>query len=332
MLDFDMRRDLRLLIAELEGFSQTALRQLRETLEVETADLDRAGLLQRVDGFDALWVRLRNRIDREVFDAAPRLRFVITNTTGLNHIDLEEAERRGVRVISLRGEADFLKEVRATAELTVGLLLALVRHLPAAHAHVCDGGWNRDLFRGNELYGKTAGIVGYGRLGRIVARYLQAFDMRVLACGPHLKQSEVEPGVEVVDLGTLLSQSDVVSLHASLTSENRGFFGSEQFAAMRARSWFINTARGELVDETARLDGLTSGHLAGAALDVLCDERSGGMGNNPLVEYARGHDNLILAPHVGGNTAESLEKTESFLTAKLIQRASELKTESLRSQ
>ncbi len=175
MLDFAVRRELRLLIAESEGFSQTALRQLLQHFDVESADLDRAGLLNRVGAFDALWVRLRNRIDREAFDAAPRLQFVITNTTGLNHIDLEEAERRGVRVISLRGEAEFLKDVRATAEHTVGLLLALVRHVPAAHAHVCGGGWNRDLFRGNELYGKTAGIVGYGRLGRIVSKYLRAF-------------------------------------------------------------------------------------------------------------------------------------------------------------
>ena len=120
-------------------------------------------------GFNALWVRLRNRIDREVFDAAPRVRFVITNTTGLNHIDQEEADRRGVRVISLRGESEFLKDVRATAEHTVGLLLALMRRIPAARDHVRRGGWNRDLFRGNELYGKTAGIVGYGRLGRLVA-------------------------------------------------------------------------------------------------------------------------------------------------------------------
>ncbi len=101
---------------------------------------------------------------------------------------------------------------------------------------------------------------------------------------------------------------------------------------MRRGSWFINTAHGELVDETALLDALSSGHLAGTALDVLCDERSSGMGSNPLVEYTCAHDNLILTPHVGGNTSESLEKTESFLTAKLIERASELKTETLRSQ
>lgn len=312
---------LKLLIAESDRFSPAAVARLRKEFVVETADLDRSALLERVGNFDALWVRLRNRIDGEIFAAAPGLKYVITNTTGLNHIDLDEAERRGVRVLSLRGETDFLKDVRATAEHTVGLLLALVRRTPAAHAHVCAGGWNRDPFRGNELFGKTAGIVGYGRLGRIVARYLLAFDMRVLATGPHLSQGDVEFGIERMTFDELLASSDVVSLHANLTAESRGCFGGPQFAAMKRGSWLINTARGELVDEAALLDALQSGHLAGAAVDVLCDEQSGGMGDQPLVRYAREHDNLILTPHIGGNTVESLEKTELFLADKLIELA-----------
>src|SRR5205085_4944574 len=101
-------------------------------------------------------------------------------------IDLAEAERRDIKIVSLKGEADFLKEIRATAELTVGLLLNVARHIPSAVAHAADGGWNRDLFKGNELYGKTVGIVGYGRLGRIVARYMKAFDMRVLITDPYV--------------------------------------------------------------------------------------------------------------------------------------------------
>ena len=222
-------------------------------------------------------MRLRHRIDRQVFDAASRLKILVSPTTGLNHIDLEEAARRGIQVISLRGEVEFLKDVRATAELTMGLLLSLVRHIPAAVADTRRGSWDRDTFQGRELYGKTAGVVGYGRLGQIVARYLQAFDMRVLVADPDIDPEDLGPGLSRVPLSKLLAESDVVTLHVNLCDDTYGFFGREQFATMRPGGWFINTSRGELIDEQALLDFLQSGHLAGAALDVLCDERSSGM-------------------------------------------------------
>jgi D-3-phosphoglycerate dehydrogenase len=299
------------LIAESQGFSQAALGVLRGAAEVTLADLDRAGLLREVGEAEALWVRLRHRIDREVLAAGPRLRVVATPATGLNHIDLEEAERRRVRVLSLGGEADFLREVRATAEHTVGLLLALFRHTPAAVEHVRAGGWNRDLFRGREVAGKTAGIVGYGRLGRIVGEYLQAMGARVVWSDPYVRG-------EGLPLGDLLRAADVVSLHASLTEATRGFFGKGEFAALRPGAWFVNTARGELVDEWALLEALESGRLAGAALDVLAGEDAAGMQDHPLVQYARQHGNLLITPHLGGCTAESMEKTERFLAEKLV--------------
>jgi D-3-phosphoglycerate dehydrogenase len=307
----------RILVAEAVGFSARAVEILNEAGEVSLADLDREGLLGAIGEAEVLCVRLRNRIDAEVMDAAPRLRVIASLSTGLNHIDLQEAERRGIRVISLRGEADFLKDIRATAELTVALTLAIARHLPAATEHVTQGGWNRDLFKGHELYGKTAGVIGYGRLGRIVARYLEAFGMRVLAADPNLDASAIEGGVSLVPLEELIRESDLVSLHVSYSEQTHGFFGREHFASMKRGAWFVNTARGELVDEMALLDALRSGHLAAAALDVLKDERSTGMEDHPLVAYAREHDNLIITPHIGGCTEESMEKTEVFLATKL---------------
>ena len=130
---------MKLLVAESEGFAPAALSLLRTKTEVIEADLDRKGLLQAAPDADILWVRLRTLIDVEVLDAAPRLKFIVTNTTGLNHIDLDTAQTRGIRVLSLRGEVDFLNEIRATAELALGLALALVRRIPAAHEHACDG-------------------------------------------------------------------------------------------------------------------------------------------------------------------------------------------------
>ncbi|HEU4629848.1 MAG TPA: NAD(P)-dependent oxidoreductase, partial [Gemmatimonadaceae bacterium] len=160
------------LVAESAGFSPRAAALLRDAGELTLADLDRDDLLRAAGDADVLWVRLRHRIDAEVLHAAPRLRMLVTPTTGLNHVDLAAARARDVDVLSLRGEVAFLRDVRATAEHTIALILALLRRLPAAAAHAAAGGWERDRFRGHELYGRTVGVVGYGRLGRIVARYL----------------------------------------------------------------------------------------------------------------------------------------------------------------
>ncbi len=309
--------DLRIVVAESDGFSPVAAERLRGLGEAVFADADRAELPALVRDADVLWVRLRHRIDADALAAAPRLRAIVSPTTGLNHIDLDEAARRGVAVLSLRGETEFLRTVRATAEHTVALLLALVRRLPAACEHVREGGWNRDAFRGGELYGKTAGVVGYGRLGRIVADYLGAFGMRVLATDPHVRPDEAEPGVELVPPARLLSEADVVTLHVNLTADTEGFFGAEQMGRMKPGALLVNTARGELLDEAALLEALEQGRLAGAALDVLADERSGGMAGRPLVEYARTHDNLIITPHIGGATRESMANTEIFMAGRL---------------
>ncbi|MCX6360317.1 MAG: hydroxyacid dehydrogenase [Armatimonadetes bacterium] len=309
--------DLRIVVAESDGFSPAAAERLRGLGDVAFADADRAGLAALVRDADVLWVRLRHRIDADLLAAAPRLRAIVSPTTGLNHIDLDEAARRGVAVLSLRGETEFLRTVRATAEHTVGLLLALVRRIPGAARHVSAGGWNRDAFRGGELYGKTAAVVGYGRLGRIVAGYLAAFGMRVAAVDPNVEAADVDPGTRLCALGEALAEADVVTLHVNLDATTTGLFGAERFAAMRAGALLVNTARGELLDEAALLSALEQGRLAGAALDVLADERSDGMGGRPLVEYARTHDNLIITPHIGGATRESMAKTEAFMAGRL---------------
>lgn len=290
---------------------------LRRAGRVLLNDLDRPELLRAVAPVDVLWVRLRHRIDEELIERAVHLKVVVTPTTGLNHIDLQALANRNIRVLSLLGDTEFLKTVHATAEHTIGLVLSLIRHIPQAHSHVLGGGWGRDPFRGTELSGKTVGIVGYGRLGRIVARLFLAFEARVLASDPHVWMTDVDPGVQVVPLNELLQQSDIVSMHVNLDAETTSFFTKKHFAQMKRGAWFVNTARGELVDEAALLEKLQSGHLRGAALDVLSQERPAGMGDHPLVRYARDHDNLILTPHVGGCTLESMEKTETRMARKL---------------
>jgi D-3-phosphoglycerate dehydrogenase len=308
----------RILVAEAEGFPSEAVSLLNEVGTVILADLDLNGLREAIPKTEVLWVRLRHRIDAGLLAAAKDLKIVVTPTTGLNHIDTEELERLGIQLISLRGEVDFLKEVRATAEHTIGLILSLLRHIPQAAMDVQAGHWRRDRFLGSELQGKTVGIVGYGRLGKLVARYLQAFGCRLLAHDPILPATYNDGIVEGVALQRLLNESDLVTLHVDLRKQTWRFFGRDSFEKMKPGSYFINTSRGELIDESALIQALDSGRIAGAALDVLCGETpEGTMTTHPLVRYARTHSNIIVTPHLGGCTAESRRKTELFLAEKL---------------
>lgn len=308
----------RILNVEPENYCEEARAILETFSSLDLVSLDRATLLQRIGNYDGLVVRLGHHINTELFDAARKLKVIATATTGLNHIDLAQAQRHGVAVLSLKGERQFLDTVTATAEHTWGMLLSLVRHLPQAYNHVLEGGWNRNLFKGIDLKGKTLGIIGLGRLGTMVARFGLAFGMKVLA-SDIITNSGIED-ISFVCKTELLSKADIVTLHVALDKEAKGMLGQEEFANMKRGSWLINTSRGELIDEKALLEALLSGHLAGAALDVLVGEYSTGLnwvGSHPLIAYARKNKNLLLFPHIGGATYDSMRKTEVFMANKL---------------
>jgi len=250
------------------------------------------------------------RLDEALLEHAPRLKLVVTPSTGLDHLDLNALEKRGIKVVSLKEEIDFLNSVTATAEMAWALLLATVRRVPWGFAAACQGRWVRDEFRGHQLSGQTLGILGVGRLGKIVAQYGNAFRMRVLGCDH--KPLQV-PGVEMVDLDTLLGQSDVLSVHIHLTQENRNFLGAAQFAKMKRGAVLINTSRGAIVDEAAMLDALRTGQLGGAGLDVIDGEWRTDLLEHPVIQYARTHQNVVISPHVGGVTHESQSMAFEFI-------------------
>jgi D-3-phosphoglycerate dehydrogenase / 2-oxoglutarate reductase len=309
-----MRR--RILIAEPLDFSSKAVERLQTRADVELRATGPDGLRAAFAEYDVVWFRLAHRIGAALLEPPLKCRIIATAVTGIDHIDLEACARAGVRVVSLKGEVDFLKEVRATAELTLGLALALLRHVPEAAQSVRSGQWRRDLFRGNELYGKTVGLVGVGRLGTIVGRYFAAFGARVLG---YDVRADLPPEISrVATLGELLAQSDLVSVHVSLDASTRGMIGRSELAAMKRGSWLINTSRGGVLDEAALLDALAEGRLAGAALDVLSGEPAIDA-SHPVVRYAATHPNLLVVPHIGGNTFESLEKTEVFLAGRVLE-------------
>lgn len=307
---------IRILNAEPAGYDADARAILEGIGEVEERSLTREELLREVKDYDILIVRLAHEIDREVLDAGTRLRAVVTATTGIDHVDTDYAGTRGVRVLSLRGETEFLRDVSATAEHTWALLLALMRRIPAATASVKEGAWDRDAFRGRELGGRRLGLVGFGRLGRMVAGYGLCFGMHVAAYDP-LPGDHVEGVDRPSTLNELLRSTDVLSLHAPLTAETEELIGDAELGLLARGAVLLNTSRGGLVDEPALIRALETGHLAGAALDVMCGERHHGRERSELVAYARSHDTLLLTPHIGGATEESMARTELFMARKL---------------
>jgi D-3-phosphoglycerate dehydrogenase len=309
---------VRILCAESDRLRASARAELSRLGELEEISGSREELLARIGEADGVFTFLGNVFDGELLSRAPSLRWIATPTTGLNHIDLEAAASRGVRVISLRGETDFLSSITATAELTWGLLLALVRKIPQAHRAVLAGSWDRYPFEGNDLQGKTLGILGHGRLGSMVARFGQAFRMNVLA--HDVREPDAGTGARFVPLEELLSRSDVLSIHLPLNEATRGYLSAERIALLRPGALLVNTARGELVDEAALCAALESGRLGGAALDVLSGETSldpRWLENHPLARYARASSNLLLSPHIGGLTAEAAERTQLFLVSRI---------------
>jgi len=310
---------VRILNAEPEGYSKEARRILQDIGEVIEEPVPQEILAVKVKGFDVLIVRLGLRVTREVFEATDQLRVVVSATTGLDHIDLEAAQEHGVAIISLKGEQEFLRTIPATAEYTWALLLVLMRRIPWAFDDVRQGGWNRNRFRSHDLRGKCLGILGLGRIGKQVACYGLAFGMEVGAHDPFLK-GWIKEVRRFETLKDFLCWSEVLSVHIPLDKETQGFLNEERLRLLPKGAWVVNTSRGALLDENALVTLLQEGHIAGAAVDVLTEEqREISREQNPLLKYARRHSNLLITPHLGGATTESMSKTEAFMAEKLRQ-------------
>ncbi len=298
-------------------YSEQARDILLSIGELVEEPVSRANLLALIPDFDVLIVRLGHQIDREILDAATRLKVIVTATTGLDHIDLAYAEQKEIGVLSLRGETDFLRTVGATAEHTWALLLSLLRNIPASFASVRAGEWNRDAFRGHDLEGRRLGLVGLGRIGQRVARYGLAFGMKVSAYDPYISEW-IDHVIRCTSLQELLTRSDILSIHVPLNKETTGLIGKAEMNLLAPNSIIVNTSRADIVDEDALLENLDAGFLAGAALDFIPQERNHEKRlSNPLLAYARSHENLLITPHLGGATYESMHKTEIFMAHKL---------------
>lgn len=318
-----LTKPAQVLITESAGYSELALQEYRRAGQVVRQDTTDEAAALRPEDVGVLVVRLGQFIDAAFLARFPRLRFVVSPTTGLNHIDLEACRARDIEVISLKGETAFLDSITATSELALGLMLALLRHIPAAHQHTTVGlGWNRDLFCARMLSRMTVGLVGLGRLGRQMARMCNGLGMTVVACDPEVKDDVfVLADTTRASLHELAKKSDIVSLHADYRRENDGMINADFLASCRPGTLLVNTARGELCDEAALAAALDSGRLGGLATDVLRDEQSGAvLEEHPFVQRARRGMNVVITPHLGGCCADAMRETEEFTARKLLSR------------
>jgi len=288
---------------------------LRGVAEVVSLPADAQVLRKRLGEFDAYLATLHVQVAREMLLHAGRLRVIATPSAGLDHLDLETMRERGITLLSFQSDIGFLNHVTASAEMSWGLLLAVVRRLPWAFAATCQGDWARDRFRGHQLAGKTLGVLGYGRLGRMVAQYGKAFRMRVLVCD--VRPLEPGPGFERVEFHDLLAESDVLSINVDMTAENRGLMGAENLARMKRGAVLVSISPGAVIDEAALLAALEGGHLAGAGRDMIDGEWRTDLDQHPLIRYANAHENLVITPHVGGVTYESQRMAYTHTAKKL---------------
>ena len=249
---------------------------------------------RRVGPYHGLVVRSATRVTSAVIDAAPVLQVIGRAGVGLDNVDVDAATRRGIVCMNTPGGNTI-----AAAEHTMALLLAVARRLPQAHAHLRGGKWDRVQFVGAEMYGKTLGIVGLGRIGTEVARRAQGFKMTVVAYDPYLG-SDVATGlgVELADLDALLRRSDFISVHVPLTQETQGLIGAAELARAKPGVRIVNCARGGIVDEAALAAAIRAGRVAGAGLDVFEREPPWG---SPLLDL----DSVVVTPHLGASTEEA---------------------------
>ncbi|AZS37090.1 D-3-phosphoglycerate dehydrogenase [Microbacterium lemovicicum] len=285
-----------------EELSPATIDALGPDFDVRSVDgTDRPALLAALADAAAVLVRSATKIDAEAIAAAPALQVVARAGVGLDNVDIAAATAAGVMVVNAP-----TSNIISAAELTVGHILSLARHIPAAHSSLQDGLWKRSAYTGTELFEKTVGIIGLGRIGALIAARLQAFDMRVIAYDPYVTSARAQQlGVQLVELDALIEQSDFVTIHMPKTPETTGMIGAAQFRRMKPTAYVVNVARGGLIDESALYDALTTGEIAGAGLDVFTSE--------PPVEGGTAVrlldlPNVVVTPHLGASTDEAQEK------------------------
>ncbi|MCU1422821.1 MAG: D-3-phosphoglycerate dehydrogenase [Microbacteriaceae bacterium] len=281
-----------------EELSPATVEALGPDFDVRNVDgTDRAALLAGLADADAILIRSATQVDAEAIAAAKQLKVIARAGVGLDNVDIKAATQAGVMVVNAP-----TSNIISAAELTVGHILSLARHIPAASGALAEGQWKRSKYTGVELFEKTIGIIGLGRIGALITARMQAFGTRVVAYDPYVTAARAQQlGVTLLPLDELLAESDFVTIHMPKTPESTGMIAGPQLKAMKKTAYIVNVARGGLIDESALFDALTAGEIAGAGLDVFVSEPPTG---SPLLALP----NVVVTPHLGASTDEAQEK------------------------
>lgn len=281
-----------------EELSSATIAALGPDFDIEHVDgTDREALRSALQTADAVLVRSATQIDAEALSWSPKLKVIARAGVGLDNVDIKAATQAGVMVVNAP-----TSNIISAAELTVAHILGLARHLQRAHGSLAAGEWKRSSFTGTELYEKTVGIVGLGRIGALVAERLRGFGVELIAYDPYVTAARAQQlGVQLVSLEELVERVDFLTIHMPRTPETLGMIGAEQLSAMKNTAYVVNVARGGLIDEEALAAALSSGEIAGAALDVFVQEP-------PADTSLTGLPNVNVTPHLGASTEEAQEK------------------------
>jgi D-3-phosphoglycerate dehydrogenase len=291
-----------------EKIADSGVELLRENFDVDLGlEMSDEELREAIGGYDAILVRSATKLTPELIERGGRLKVIGRAGTGVDNVDIPAATRRGI-VVANAPESNSV----AAAEHTLALMLALCRNVPQAHGSLAGGAWERPRFKGTELYGKTLGVVGFGRIGQLVAKRARGFEMEIVAFDKFVSAERFrELGVEgAASLEELLGRADIVSLHVPKTADTVGLIDAAAVDAIKEGARLVNCARGELVDLDALLAGLESGKLAGAALDVFPSEP---FTDHPLLARA----DVVVTPHLGASTAEAQDRA-GLITAEQV--------------
>jgi D-3-phosphoglycerate dehydrogenase len=281
-----------------EELSPATVEALGPDFDVRNVDgTDRPALLAALADADAVLVRSATQVDAEAIAAAKHLKVVARAGVGLDNVDIKSATEAGVMVVNAP-----TSNIISAAELTIGHILSLARHIPVANASLSAGQWKRSKYTGVELFEKTLGIIGLGRIGALITARMQAFGVRVVAYDPYVTAARAQQlGVTLLSLEDLLAESDFVTIHMPKTPETTGMIGIAQLKLMKPTAFIVNVARGGLIDEDALYEALSTDVIAGAGLDVFVSEP-------PTESKLLGLPNIVLTPHLGASTDDAQEK------------------------
>ncbi len=298
---------LKVLVAE--PLAEEGIENMRRELDVDVLpDLDRQKFLDVIGEYDAVIVRSATRIDKEAIEKGWRLKVVGRAGIGLDNIDVEAATRRGILVVNAPQS-----NILSAAEHSMALLLSMARQIPAADASLRAGKWARSKFSGVELYGKTLGVVGLGRIGTLVAQRAAAFGMHIVVYDPYVTESRAaEMKATLATLDELCAQADFITIHLPKTSETKGMLGAKQFAKMKPGVRIVNAARGGIVDEGALVQAHHDGIVAAAAIDVY--EKEPAPADHPFFA----EKDFVVTPHLGASTQEAQEKAGTAIAEQVL--------------